>query len=369
MSSPLTTLSLAFVEQCYEILLSRAIDSGAKIQWTNRLIAASAIDHWTTVQTLLHSAEFRQVHDSIDRTQRDKKMHALLELLAPYNLTKSQWVQTVFHLQLNRAPCEAEIQMALPKRWWARHAWKEHVLNHLRGSPEFAMAYQRPLPIMRVHSARQAWVAELPQAQTLLDIGGSSPYAVEGTLLDMGYPHRPKRLTIFDKPPESQYFGKPGYDQSQTYALPWGEVQFLHGFAEDIVSDQRLIDAQFDLIFMGQVVEHVLPQALPGLFQWISTHLSPHGTFCCDTPNRLITRLQTGEDDLIDPDHKYEYRPSELQSIMQDNGLRVIKQVGLLEMPNVVSLQRFGTQDYYQGRLICENPNDGYCFASHCVAR
>ena len=57
-----------------------------------------------------------------------------------------------------------------------------------------------------VHHARQQWVSQLAAFAEVLDIGGSSANT-EGALIELGYVHRPKPITIFDLPPEQQYWG------------------------------------------------------------------------------------------------------------------------------------------------------------------
>ena len=57
------------------------------------------------------------------------------------------------------------------------------------------------------HEARLELVRkQLPAAQYVLDIGGASGEEVSGSLLMMGYPHKPKRIDIVDLPGNERFF-------------------------------------------------------------------------------------------------------------------------------------------------------------------
>lgn len=370
-------LDLPYVESCYQLLLDRPIDTGARESWIETLKGAQTPSCLDFVLGLVGSEEFAQVHDSIDRTQRDAKMQALLASLANVDVQERQWADLLARMQLNRGLTEAQFLAMQPKRntgWIARilgkprlnlAASQAHWLSQLRALPDYQRDYLRVRPFVRLHHARQAWVAGLPKATRILDIGGSSPSLPEGALIELGYAHRPSELIIFDKPPAEQFWGMPGYEQGAPRQFEWGQVRYIHGYAEDLLDNQALANEKFDMIFMGQVVEHIRIEGLPVVLRWIADHLAPGGQFFCDTPNRLITRVQMGDAVFIDPDHKKEYQPSEIAQLMQEAGFHVTAQLGLLQMPHVVATQQFGREDYYSGELVCSEPDQGYCFATH----
>ncbi len=120
------------------------------------------------------------------------------------------------------------------------------------------------------------------------------------------------------------------------------------------------------MIYMGQVVEHIYEDKLPNVLLWIKNHLAPGGRFCFDTPNRSITRFETGEDRYIDPDHKREYTPDELVVLLKAAGFSIEQQWGILNMPNVLANQRLSVKDYYDGKQLAPDPAQGYCFAMMC---
>ena len=84
---------------------------------------------------------------------------------------------------------------------------KTNLVDTLVESPEYQMLKRTPFHEM-VHLSRTLWVKDLPKATSILDIGGSSPNIEQGALIELGYPYRPKKLFIFDLPPEEQYWGK-----------------------------------------------------------------------------------------------------------------------------------------------------------------
>ena len=370
-------LDLSYIESCYQLLLERAIDAGAQQSWIETLKVSPTPSCLDLVLGLLGSEEFAQVHDSIDRARRDGKMQALLASLEGVEVQERQWAELLARLQLNRGLTEAQFLAMQPKAntgWMARLLGKPRFdrakalpywLAQLRALPDYQRDYLRVRPFVRLHNARQAWVAGLPKATRILDIGGSSPSLPEGALIELGYPHRPAELIIFDKPPAEQFWGMPGYEQGAPRQFEWGQVRYIHGYAEDLLGNTALADEKFDMIFMGQVVEHIRIEGLPVVLRWIADHLNPGGQFFCDTPNRLITRVQMGETVFIDPDHKKEYQASEIAQLMREAGFTVTTQLGLLQMPNVVATQQFGREDYYSGELVCDNPDQGYCFATH----
>jgi SAM-dependent methyltransferase len=140
-------------------------------------------------------------------------------------------------------------------------------------------------------------------------------------------------------------------------------VQYIHGYAEDILQNAELSIQKFDMIFMGQVVEHIYEDRLVAVLSWIRDHLTEQGTFFFDTPNRLLTRYETGDDNYIDPDHKKEYTPSEFAALLKVAGFTAIESWGILEMPHACKNQAIDVQDFYDGELLTPSPDNAYCFA------
>lgn len=357
--SPLQT-----VEKVYSLLLERQIDATGRRLWSGE-IEAGTFSRYKLLDTIVRSREFLVIHDSITRPERLHRTRAVLDLLKIEQAVPMEVAEMMYRLVFNRnidqlgtEKCQERIAKGTFSTW--------NLLLRMMKSDEYRKPYRRPTPSKRLHSARMAWVSQIPAARRILDIGGSSPSLPEGALIELGYAHRPEELIIFDKPPAEQYWGKPGYSQENLRTFPWGEVQYIHGYAEDILQNTELSGQKFDMIFMGQVVEHIYEDKLPAVLSWIRDHLSKQGAFFCDTPNRLVTRYETGEDSYIDPDHKREYTPDAFAALLTAAGFTSIQHWGILDMPHVIGNQSFGVQDFYDGELLTSSPDTAYCFAIAC---
>jgi hypothetical protein len=355
--------SIDFVKWCYSSLLDRPIDDGGLDQWVALLALHPQTTRFVPVSSLMMSEEFFTAHAAINRRERLQKLRKVYQQLDAGTLTCEQFCAIAYKFLLNR-PIDAAALAHYQDLANKGKIWKPRVFFNIFKSAEYRRAYQRIKPFLRLHHARQAWVRQLPPARRILDIGGSSPAIPEGALIELGYTHRPQQLIIFDKPPHEQFWGNPDYEQGAPRQFDWGEVQYIHGYAEDLLQHEGLRNEKFDMIFMGQVVEHIKVDALPTVFAWIRDHLTPEGRYFFDTPNRLITEVQMGQDTFIDPDHKKEYTPQEIKTMLVACGFSNSTQTGILEMPHVQATQTFGVEDYYSGQLICDDASKGYCFGT-----
>ncbi len=289
----------------------------------------------------------------------------MLSLLKMENATPLQQSELIYRFILNRKIDDLGAQGCAERIANGKFS-ALGLIARLMKSAEFKQPYLKRTPTQQLHGARMAWAAQLPAAKRVLDIGGSSPTVPEGALIELGYSHKPEKLIIFDKPPHEQFWGTPNYSQANTRTFPWGQVQYMHGYAEDILQNDELRDQKFDMIYMGQVVEHIYEDKLPNVLLWIKSHLAPGGRFYFDTPNRLITRFETGEDRYIDPDHKREYTPAEFAALLKNAGFNITHQWSILDMPNVIASESYGIKDFYSGEPLTSSPTNGYCFAMAC---
>lgn len=240
------------------------------------------------------------------------------------------------------------------------------VVDGLLGSDEYQRQFG-PHVNQRLHAATQAWIKTLPAFNSLLDIGGSSPTRAEGALIQMGYPHRPHVLDILDLPPDRQNHGQPLFDQSIPNRFDWGTVTYFHGCAEDVAVTQGLQEKSYDAVFMGQAVEHIRPEALPAILEWIRAHLAPDGRLIMDTPNRILTRIQCPTW-FIHPDHKLEYEPAQLAYVLMQNGFEVTKQVGLVHLPAIAGSGNYDAREFANAALLHDEADSCYLFALEAIA-
>jgi SAM-dependent methyltransferase len=352
------------VEALYPLLLNRTIDPTGRATWTD-VVEKGEYSRYKQLQLISKSEEFLVTFDNIHRPERLRRTLSMLSLLKMEQATPIQQSELIYRFILNREiddlgaqSCAKQIAKGIFSPWV--------LIARLMLSAEFKKPYFRRTPLQQLHRARMLWVQQLPPAKTILDIGGSSPNVPEGALIEMGYPHRPEKLIIFDKPPHEQYWGTPNYSQANTLSRPWGQVQYMHGYAEDILQNDELRDQKFDMIYMGQVVEHIYEDKLPRVLTWIKDHLADGGKFVFDTPNRLITRFETGEGRYIDLDHKREYTPEVLLALLTTVGFFVTQQWGILDMPNVIATASYGIKDFYSGEALISSPTNAYCFAMAC---
>lgn len=258
-----------------------------------------------------------------------------------------------------------QIDAAGLSAWRARIASKrfnqQAVIETLLKSEEYLSRFGINL-FDKMHSSRQAWIKTVPAANGILDIGGSSANNPQGALIELGYPHRPARLHILDLPPEQQYWGRPQFDQGVPHYFEWGEVRYFHGCAEELRNVEELQQERYQMIFMGQAIEHIWPNALHGLLVWIREHLEPDGWLVLDTPNRLLTRVQC-PDSLTDPDHKHEYTPSELRKIIVDVGFSVKRSVGMLHLPAQAASGVYDVMEFAEALLLSDDVDSCFLFA------
>ena len=247
----------------------------------------------------------------------------------------------------------------------------DDLVEALLDSPEYRMRRRAPLHSV-LHRARQIWCGSLPPFETVLDIGGSSLKDERGALIELGYPHRPREILVFDLPPDEQYWGRPSYRQDRPYrrfnwrTFNWGTVRYIHGRAERIAEAGELAGRRFGAVYMGQTIEHIEKDALPEVLAWIADHLEEGGRLIFDTPNRAITRLQS-PDAFIDPDHKHEYTPEEMAGVVERAGFAVDKRTGLCDMPGSLAQGIFNPLEVYDSELVNDRPETSYLFAFECV--
>lgn len=354
------------VEAIYELLLNRSVDAAGKATWSS-VIEAGEYSRCKQLNFIALSDEFLISFDSISRPERLSRTLSMLSLLKMESTTAMQKGELIYRFILNRKIDDLGAQSCADRIATGKFSTLG-LIARLMKSAEFKQPYLKRTPTQQLHGARMAWAGQLPAAKRILDIGGSSPTVPEGALIELGYAHKPEKLIIFDKPPNEQFWGTPNYSQANTRTFPWGQVQYSHGYAEDILQNDELQDQRFDMIFMGQVVEHIFEDRLPSVLSWIKDHLAEGGKFIFDTPNRLITRFETGEDRYIDPDHKREYTPQALSALLATVGFAITQEWGILDMPNVIATASYGIKDFYSGEPLSSSPNNAYCFAMACEA-
>ena len=279
------------------------------------------------------------------------------------NLTNEDWIEIAYICLLQRKIDDVGNKFWLKKVQSGTFNYKE-LIDILLLSPEYLMHFNVPFSTV-LHQTRVNWISSLPYFSKILDIGGSSSNTSLGALIELKYSHRPQHLTIFDLPPEKQYWGKPKYEQRESFSFEWGQIHYIHGYAEKIDTFNVLKNEKFECVFLGQTIEHIEKKAVENLLQWIFNHLSCNGRLIFDTPNRRLTQIQF-PNKLSDKDHKYEYSPQEMEGILNHYGFTVINKWGFLHMPETLTNKIFNPLEVYETEKLNHNPEESYCFAFEC---
>ncbi|HTX63649.1 MAG TPA: methyltransferase domain-containing protein, partial [Acidimicrobiales bacterium] len=194
----------------------------------------------------------------------------------------------------------------------------------LLDSPEFERVRATRNLVHSLHHSRCAFVRSLPPARRILDLGGTNLQHEHGAMVTMGYPYVFDELVIVDLLPEERH---PLYNRGglrSDVESRQGRITYAYHSMADL---SRYPDESFDLVYSGQSIEHVPVDVADVVLSEAYRVLRRDGLLALDTPNARVTRLQQAE--FIDPDHKYEYTPEELEGKIRRAGFEVLERKGL----------------------------------------
>jgi SAM-dependent methyltransferase len=177
---------------------------------------------------------------------------------------------------------------------------------------------------LSLHRSRCAFVRSFPEARRILDLGGTDLTHEYGALVTMGYPYAFDELVIVDLPPTDRH---PIYNRGGTrdeVKTPNGLVRYAYHSMADL---SPYADGSFDLVYSGQTIEHVPLELADSILAGAYRVLRPGGHLALDTPNARLTRLQ--QDEMIDPDHTYEYTVAEIEAKVRAAGFEIVERKGL----------------------------------------
>ncbi len=242
----------------------------------------------------------------------------------PYRfLPPKQSVRIAYNVVLDREPDPtggAEYAHKLVAGELSRHG----VAQALAHSEEF----RRQVPIddvlLSMHVSRSEFVAGLPPAKRILDLGGTHQGFPDGALVHLGYPYPFERLVVVDLPVEERHEIYQGGSAGEPVRSELGPVEFAFHSMADL---SRYPDESFGLVYSGQSIEHVTEAEGDVVAREVFRVLAPGGWFCLDTPNGPVWRLRSAE--LMNDDHKVEYSASELEAKLTGAGFAVTERKGL----------------------------------------
>ncbi len=250
-------------------------------------------------------------------------------------LPPKQSVRMAFNVVLDREPDPvggAEYSEKLANGMLSRHG----VAQALAHSEEFRRAVPITDVLLSMHVSRSTFVAGLPQARRILDLGGTHQGFADGALVHLGYPYPFSRLVVVDLPAEERHEIYRGGSAGDTVQSELGPVEFAFHSMVDL---GPYADGSFDLVYSGQSIEHITEEQADTMVGEVFRVLAPGGWFCLDTPNGPVWRL--GSAGLMNDDHKVEYSAGALEAKLEGAGFQVIESKGLNLMRRGVGEGRF----------------------------
>jgi SAM-dependent methyltransferase len=187
-----------------------------------------------------------------------------------------------------------------------------------------------------MHVSRSEFVAGLPPARRILDLGGTHQGFADGALVHLGYPYPFEKLVVVDLPVEERDEIYQGGSSGEPVVSELGPVEFAFHSMVDL---GRYADESFDLVYSGQSIEHVSEEDGDGVLRDAFRVLAPGGWLCLDTPNGPVWRLRSAAP--MNHDHKIEYAAGELAAKLERAGFTVTECKGLNLMRRGVAEGRF----------------------------
>ncbi len=210
--------------------------------------------------------------------------------------------------------------------------------------------------LLFVHNTRLKLIKYiLPKGNVILDIGGAN-----GSVIEYGYPHKFKKLILTDIPPESRVKELREVDIQKK----WEACNNVEVILTSMMDLSMIQDASIDMVWAGQVVEHVSEEELSISLQEIKRVLKVGGFFCFDTPNSIMARIQS-PNKFIHPEHKKEYTPEEMRELVRPH-FTIEKELGLAPMPISYEKGEFSYHEVVLNNTFSENLDHSYIMYFMC---
>ena len=215
-----------------------------------------------------------------------------------------------------------------------------------------------------LHRSRERLVRQLPKAETIVDLGGTCLDRPEGALFVMGYPYRFKSLSIVDLPADQRHklFADEGVEHRGGVETKLGPVRYVYSSMTDL---SAFPDGSVDLVYSGQSIEHVTRDEASQVCRETRRILKPGGSFCLDTPNRAITRLQFRRK-YINPDHKFEYTHDQLSGLLESAGFSIREAKGLVLVQESARRGKFLEEEFRKHEGMYDDIENCYLLYYRC---
>lgn len=278
-----------------------------------------------------------QVLPQLQRVGRRARREATRLLDLPFEqLAPRQAVRLAYNVLLRRDPDEPA---------WSEQAGaitegtitRGDMVDRIRCSSE----YQTQVPVGPVslhsslHASRCQFIAGLPPARRIVDLGGGHTTDPRGALVVLGYPYDFEELVVVDLPPDDRH---PLYHSERFGAgeTERGSVRYEYRSMSDL---SFAGDASVGLVYSGQSIEHVSDTDGDTVLKECLRILEPGGFLAIDTPNGRVCRLQQAA--FIDPDHEVEYTLGQLREKVRRAGFHILTERGLNWGGPAVAVGRF----------------------------
>jgi SAM-dependent methyltransferase len=241
------------------------------------------------------------------------------------SLPPAEAVRTAYDVLLAREPDPAGIaswQGGLE----AGQFTNRDLVQLLCSSPEFESAspFSPRTFGSSLHVGRCRFIRSLPRAAVIIDLGGTNLGDERGAMVSLGYPYDFESLTIVDLPSDERH---EIYRSAETDGVVRTERGPVHYRYHSMVDLAGFADSSADLVYMGQSIEHIPPDAGAHVVAEAHRILRPGGHLAVDTPNGRVTRLQ--QDEFIDPDHEVEYTWPQLEALLTGGGFTISWRQGI----------------------------------------
>lgn len=291
--------------------------------------------------------------------KRAAQVTRIVPALLPW-VTDEQFLRAAYRVLLERAP-DAGGQAHFLRQLRQKEVTRWGVVRAIRKSVEYRLHWGAPLiPTEALHQARLLLIQyHLPPAEVILDLGGAAVGHPEGALLLMGYPHRPREITIIDLPPDQRLeHGRGAEPVTELTTASGTRVRYLYRSMGDLAD---IPAASVDLVFSGESIEHISEAEGDQVCREAFRVLTPGGYFCLDTPNAALTRLHS-PNAFIHPEHQKEYRAPELRAKLERWGFNIVAEQGVCPMPESLRTGIFHEKELTGNIRLTDKASDGYLF-------
>lgn len=280
------------------------------------------------------------------------------------NITKytdQEMVEILYQIVFDRLPSVSDLSNILEKICTKKISYNDLLVSFI-SSAEFIDILSRNAEryhLHFIHNTRIKLIHNIiPQGDVILDIGGAN-----GSLIEYGYKREFQRLIVTDIPPDDRIQELKVIDLHKK----WSSHNNIEVILTSMTDLSILDNESIDLVWAGQVVEHISEQELICAFNEIWRVLKKEGRFCFDTPNGIMARIHS-PDKFLHPEHKKEYVPYEMRSLLSDH-FKIEKELGLLPMLSSYKTKKFSYIEMVCNNTFSENLDYSYIMYFECKKR